>query len=87
VNSLYVGPGYYVLVRSQVADGEGYQVWREAVHILSKQSRSTDKGVSPNFGFVRVLKRIDRTKKACYVVRVSHLREFFGTAWVSDLER
>jgi hypothetical protein len=62
-NPRYVGAGYYVLVRSQVADGEVYQVWREAGHILSKQSQSTDKGVSPNSGFVRVLNSIDRRKQ------------------------
>jgi hypothetical protein len=61
-NPRYVGPGYYVLVRSQVAVGEGYRVWREVGRILSKQSRSTDKGVSPNSGFVRVLNIIDRRK-------------------------
>jgi hypothetical protein len=61
-NLRYVGPCYYVLVRSQLADGEGYHVWREAGHILSKQSWSTDKGVSPNSGFVRVLNGIDRRK-------------------------
>ena len=61
-NPRYVGPGYHVLMRSQVADGEGYHVWREAGHILSKQSWSTDKGVSPNSGFMRVLNGIDCRK-------------------------
>jgi hypothetical protein len=61
-NPRYVGPGDYVLVRSQVADGEGYHVWREAGQILSKQSWSTDKGVSPTSRFVRVLNGMDRRK-------------------------
>jgi len=83
-NPRYVGPGYYVLSRSQVADGEGYQVWREAGHILSKKSQFNRQRRFSQL-WVRVGAKMYWPQKiACYVVL--HLRELFGTAWVSDLE-
>jgi hypothetical protein len=42
------------LARPQVADGEdGLQIFRVAVHILNKQSRTADKGWSSSLGVGR----------------------------------
>jgi hypothetical protein len=40
-----------IMARPQVADGgNGLQIWRVAVNILNKQSRTADKGWSSNLG-------------------------------------
>jgi hypothetical protein len=47
-------PCHHGMARPQVADGgEGLQIWRVAVNILNKQSRTADKGWPSSFGVGR----------------------------------
>jgi hypothetical protein len=47
-------PCHHGMARPQVADGgNGLQIWRVAADILTKQSRTADKGWSPNVGLGR----------------------------------
>ncbi|KAJ4449380.1 hypothetical protein ANN_00779, partial [Periplaneta americana] len=49
-----VGPYHNGMARPQVADrGDGLQIWRVAVNILNKQSRTADEGWSSNLGVGR----------------------------------
>jgi hypothetical protein len=43
-------PCHHGMECSQVADGEGLQIWMVAANILNKQSRAADKGWSSNLG-------------------------------------
>jgi len=46
-NPCYVGPCHHGMSRPRVADEEdGLQIWRVAANILTKQSRTADKGWS-----------------------------------------
>jgi hypothetical protein len=47
-------PCHHGMARPQVADGgEGLQIWRVAVNILNKQSRTSDKGWPSSLGVGR----------------------------------
>jgi hypothetical protein len=50
-----VGPCHDGMARPQVVDGgDGLQIWRVAVNVLSKKSRRTEKGWSFSLGVGRV---------------------------------
>jgi len=50
----YVGPCHHGMTRPQVADGgDGLQIRKVAVNILTKQSRTDDSGWSSNLGVGR----------------------------------
>jgi hypothetical protein len=47
----YAGLGHHGTAHPKVDDvGDSFQVWRLAVNILSKQSRTADKGGFPTWG-------------------------------------
>jgi hypothetical protein len=47
-------PCHHGMVHPQVADGgDGLQIWKVAVNILNKQSRTADKGWSSSLGVGR----------------------------------
>jgi hypothetical protein len=56
------------MARPQVADrGEGLQIWRVAANILSKQSRTADKGWPSSLGVGRGANNSPQQKKTvCY---------------------
>ncbi|KAJ4439970.1 hypothetical protein ANN_08101 [Periplaneta americana] len=52
--SLKASPYHHGMARPQVADrGDGIQIWRAAVNILNKQSRTADEGWSSSLGVGR----------------------------------
>jgi hypothetical protein len=60
------------MARPQLADrGDGLQVWRVAVNILIKQSRTADEGWSSGVGLVRGLTTPHRKIPARYVLGVA----------------
>jgi hypothetical protein len=77
--------GHNGMARPQVADGgDALQLWRVAVNILNKQSRTTDKGWSSSLGFGRGANNSSQEK-------ISSLRTFekgLGPGripWINDL--
>jgi hypothetical protein len=59
------------MTRRKVTDGGyGFQLWKVAVNILNKQSRTTNKGCSPNFGVGREPETTDRKKTRSFLRNV-----------------
>jgi hypothetical protein len=49
-----MGSCHHDMARPQVADGEGFQIWRVAANMLNNQSHTADKGWLSSLGVERM---------------------------------
>jgi hypothetical protein len=75
-----VGPCYYGMAHSQIADGDGLQIWRVTANVLNKHLQTADEGWSFSLGLAEGLTTHHRKKSACY--EVSHKASELDRFWI-----